>query len=643
MQGLNPLHTSNDAGTFDAPLGYVPGRVGGTQALNLNVSANATDYGTPDGAVAYVVLGLPTGFNDTRGWSFGTWYYPKDCRNYTSHQLLDVRYANQGGDAGFEFGTTGMYNPDTNGQGNPGVYNGRSVAGFPFNGLPCLENTWQRLSLTFQDQVMSVYHQGVFWWSVSTPIPVVGQQIAFARHGENWLTPGFPGYVQDAHVWDVPLDAATHALLFATSLARPTTVFIPPPPPPVKVQTLESTYINGRLADGPPLVVLTPGPVEVVGGQGCPAGSLYPGSPPNNIGPDAPVTFYRAGDGTVVMMNGNGGGNYRSLLFPNATGVHFRMECDHGGTFTGGSNFANSAPFPQAYSQGQSTMFATWAMPDVATPYTGTVLAYAQTQWVNASGDGSLPTNYLAYYGLDSYNIGGFVSSNGGTTYTRVATGWPAPATFVTPTGLVGPEDMGNVFQNPNEPGYWYVFVKRGYPGAEVPGRYPAGLSTDGGGADLWRTSNILDNGAWRGWDGTGFTVPSLSPWLGSTASVLHPGTNNSLLVTVLNDYTYVTYNHVCACFIGVDWQDGFGYYTSKNLTSWSQEVNNLYPDAHYNNIIPWSNYPSLFDLDFDGLHTPSVSNYVESNTSLYVYFTVLGQQGRERMVARFPVTVTMR
>lgn len=95
-------------------------------------------------------------------------------------------------------------------------------------------------------------------------------------------------------------------------------------------------------------------------------------------------------------------------------------------------------------------------------------------------------------------------------------------------------------------------------------------------------------------------------------------------------------------CFIGAYWAAGFGYITSYNLTTWSKLVSNLYPE-NYNNVIPWSNYPSLYDLDFDGIHTRSVTNFVESGTSLYVYFQTLGAAGRERLVMRFPVTVTLR
>lgn len=120
-------------------------------------------------------------------------------------------------------------------------------------------------------------------------------------------------------------------------------------------------------------------------------------------------------------------------------------------------------------------------MPDVATPYTGTVFAYAQTEAVNASGDGSRPSDFPASHNDFIYNIGGFVSHNGGTTYDRVAVGGPAPATFVAPYGVHGPGDMGNVFQNPNAPGFWYVIVQGGTPG---------GGSTDNGGGFLWRTPN---------------------------------------------------------------------------------------------------------------------------------------------------------
>ena len=284
VQGLPPIQTSNDAGTLDAPLGYVPGRAPHTQALNLDVAAPLTDYGAPGGSVAYVVLALPTGFNDSTGWSLAVWYYPTNCQNYTSHGFVNVRYENS--NSGFQFAPTNMYNDDIN-QPNPGTYYGRAVTGVPWDGLPCLESAWQRLSMTFVDRVLSLYHQGAFQWNVSISIPMVAQQVVFARNGENWLAGGFPGYVQDAQVWGLPFDATSHALLHSTSFPLPTTVFTPPPPPSSFLQTIgQNIYIPNGPPEPEPAVVLTPGPAEIVGGQGC------PNSGPNagNHGPDAPVT-----------------------------------------------------------------------------------------------------------------------------------------------------------------------------------------------------------------------------------------------------------------------------------------------------------------------------------------------------------------
>ena len=258
-------------------------------------------------------------------------------------------------------------------------------------------------------------------------------------------------------------------------------------------------------------------------------------------------------------------------------------------------------------------------MNDVIDENTGTVYAYTQAE----SRNGTLATDKGK-----AFVIGGLVSTNGGGTYQKVSTGIPAPGTFV-PSYIANRtkesyDAVANIVQFPGDTNFWYTIVKHGY---------------------LWRTNNIADNSAWRGWNGSDFVVPS-GDWVNDPDN-----TQNRNLTKVLNDFVRIVWSTVCECWIGISWSNNFAYQTSTDLVRWSrfkelylQSASRFWPShatgANYAQTS--SVYPAIYDLEFDGPGAEGVSNFVKAGPNPYLYFMSFGFQGHERVLVRLPLQISL-
>lgn len=615
ITGLNPTHTTNQAAFQDPQMVFVPGRIQGTQAIHLNSSlVNTNDYGG-FASTNFIQYNFPNNvtfsfLNGSTGFSFAIWYYPLSCGHFLRGNFVFLEYKNASSYLTFNPG------------GNVQFYSNDASGGGP---IPCTERVWQLLSLSLQDKVWSVYVNGTFAFQTTSSVPVAISGFFLCRDNDGYGN-GCQVYAQDARMWTVALDATAHQAMWANPFLPPLPAPIasPPPPPPSPPPNATILYNQHGPQNFDPAVRLTiTGPAEFIVGTGCPNNKA-------NYGPDAAPKFWRAADGTVVCLVGANtyrsqtGSNRRSLLFPNSTTGKFVMECTPNGTFTGKPNGQVTHAFPEAYMAGQSIAVGSWAMPDVTTAYTGTVFAYTQSEVVNASfGDGTHPSDFDYAHGLYRYVVGGLVSSNGGEHFERVTQGGAAPAVFVAPLrGDFPYDEMGGVWQDPRDLTYWFTILK---------------------GGSLWRTPNIADNAAWRGWDGTGFTVASLDPYTQDTTSLLVPGTTNSRLVAVTYDYMSVTFNTVCNCFLGIHWDENVAYQTSPDGVSWSRVIPDLLTETYLDaQKLPWVDYPVLYDLELGGIHAQSVSNYIVSGATPHLYYGTLGVAGHARQVARVPLRVDL-
>ena len=617
ITGLNPSYTTNQAIFEDPQMTFVPGRIQGTRALYLNSSLVPTnDYGGT-ASTNWVQFDFPNSattsvLNGTAGLSFAIWYYPLSCGHFERSNFVFLLYSN-----GTNFVTL-----------DPGgLVQAYSSEASGFTGsVPCTKNQWQLVSMSLSNRQWSVYVNGTLSFRATSNVYVALSNFFLCRDYMAYGG-GCALYAQDARMWTTSLDAAAHLAMWTNPYmpARPAPIASPPPPPPSPTPVAMVLFNKHGPENFDPAVRLTvTGEAEFVIGTGC-------ANTHTNFGPQAAVSFYRAADGTVVCMVGSTtyqavmGSNRRSILFANSTTGKFDMECSPNGTFSDFINGQVYTSYPSAYMDCQSIIFATWAMPDVTTAYTGTVLAYAQSEVGNATfGSGNAASNLDYSIGLYYYVVGGLISTNGGMHYEKVTEGGPAPAVFVDPIrGRWTFAALGNVYQDPrNLSSGWYVSLKGGFQA---------------------RTTNITDNSAWRGWDGIDYTVAFLCPYTTNTLGLLIPGTNQSKLVATMYDYAHVTFNTVCQCFVALHWDQNFAYATSPDGTSWSRIISDLYKESFSDSLTPpWAFYPSLYDLDLDGIHAKSVSNFVISGATPYIYYSTLGVSGHTVQVARIPIRVDL-
>lgn len=210
------------------------------------------------------------------------------------------------------------------------------------------------------------------------------------------------------------------------------------------------------------------------------------------------------------------------------------------------------------------------------------------------------------------------VSHDGGATYTRT----PAPAGLVATdpypydatSGPAGIGETTNVVYARD--GYYYVLADA----------YPRGAQQQGG--CVLRTRTLGDPTSWRAWDGSGFSVRFIDPYVETSeppeAHVCTPVTGGAISSSSLVYSTYFGKYLLTGISVVPDPQNGsnvtgFFYSTSDDLVHWSQfrllMEGNIWWDFTCGSANPVL-YPSLIDP------TSPSRNYSVMGQQGYLFFT---------------------
>jgi len=231
------------------------------------------------------------------------------------------------------------------------------------------------------------------------------------------------------------------------------------------------------------------------------------------------------------------------------------------------------------------------------------------------------------------------VSTDGGATYQQpdppanyVAS---APYPFEPGQGTYGLTAGGNIFRGPDDA--YYMTAMAGTPG-------PLNLFTC-----LLRTEDLSDPTSWRAWDGSGFNMAFVDPYLEPD---LDPETHTCAPISydeIGNTHESITYNTYLGRYLllgsGIvhdssgEGHWGLVYSTSEDLIHWTprQLLQEMPLSAHYSVGGPNSlAYPALIDHDSDS------RNFETSDDTAYVYYTRFnyadGISDRDADLVRFPV-----
>jgi hypothetical protein len=200
---------------------------------------------------------------------------------------------------------------------------------------------------------------------------------------------------------------------------------------------------------------------------------------------------------------------------------------------------------------------------------------------------------------MNSVNL--VTSTNGGSSYTHAAAPAhliaAAPYQYASGTGPLGVFDPSNILYRPDD-GYYYATV-----------RVEAHAAQEGG-ICLMRTSDLADATSWRAWDGAGFGVRFINPYLepdeppsAHVCTPLSPGNlpygNSSLAYSsYLHKYVFVAVSEKTDPSTGQT-VGGFYYSLSDDLIHWSEQ------QLLMEGVLTWRHqcgdddpvlYPSLLD-----------------------------------------------
>jgi len=209
------------------------------------------------------------------------------------------------------------------------------------------------------------------------------------------------------------------------------------------------------------------------------------------------------------------------------------------------------------------------------------------------------------------------ISTDGGKTYTQA----PAPnhrvASFpyqYDPDWMRGLWQPSGIVKNPND-GYYYVLVQYD--------EHSADSSKNLQGMCVMRTQTLDDPTSWRAWDGSGFNMDFINPYLETDAN---PEEHNCTLVTPENNaLSYgLTYNTYLEKFVatGASGSDrpGFYYAVSDDLVHWTPKQ--FFMDATMGflngNQPPYDAYPTLID------HQSSSRSFDTTGQTAYLYYSIV-------------------
>ena len=166
-----------------------------------------------------------------------------------------------------------------------------------------------------------------------------------------------------------------------------------------------------------------------------------------------------------------------------------------------------------------------------------------------------------------------------------------------------------NIVRNPND-GYYYALVQRDEHGPAVAANVQ--------GTCVIRTQTLDDPSSWRAWDGTGFNMRFIDPYVTTLAD---PRQHTCALVSPAEivALTYsLTYNTYFGKFVAVGVRaDGFYYALSSDLVHWTPARFIMAAPAGFANgmVTPYYAYPSLVDPDSP---TP---NFDVTGQTPYLYY----------------------
>ncbi len=204
------------------------------------------------------------------------------------------------------------------------------------------------------------------------------------------------------------------------------------------------------------------------------------------------------------------------------------------------------------------------------------------------------------------------VSTDGGRTFTQPA---PPGQLIATPPYQYDPDWMRSLWQpsnivlNPGD-GYYYALIQRD--------EHSGSGSVNVQGMCLMRTQALDDPASWRAWDGGGFNLAFVNPYLDPG---LDPSAQTCALVSPeLGALTYgLSYNTYFEQFIAIGVaKSGFFYSLSEDLIHWSPRQLLMPASQTFDPSArpPYLPYPTLIDHD-----SPSASFDITGQTP-YLYYS---------------------
>jgi len=208
------------------------------------------------------------------------------------------------------------------------------------------------------------------------------------------------------------------------------------------------------------------------------------------------------------------------------------------------------------------------------------------------------------------------VSTDGGRTYTSATAPEHRLANF---PYTYDPEWMRAIWQpsgivkNPKD-GYYYVLIQYD--------EHNADYSQNAQGMCAMRTKTLDDPSSWRAWDGTGFNMSFINPYIETDAI---PEEHDCVLVSPENGaMTYgLSYNTHLEEFVAIGvsggGKPGFYYALSDDLIHWTPKEIIMEATMGFmnGNQPPFDAYPTLFDHD-----SPSMSFDVTGQNA-YLYYSI--------------------
>jgi len=187
-----------------------------------------------------------------------------------------------------------------------------------------------------------------------------------------------------------------------------------------------------------------------------------------------------------------------------------------------------------------------------------------------------------------------------------------APYQYAADQGPFGVFGGTNIVYNKQD-GYYYVIVQ-----VEAFGLQQVGVTP-------MRTQDLSDPTSWRGWDGTGYTVPFVNPYTQSgfdpADHVVQP-IGNGNIEKMQGSLSWSTYFNkwlvVGAAQKGGVW--GFYYSISDDLINWVTRklimTANVLIDPNHSTTVDVLAYPSVID------HADTTRNFEQIGQEAYLYFT---------------------